>query len=116
MNKEPLRRDVNTTTGNAFGNITDVPNLANLMSDPLGTDVVGGLTITSTINESPSNVEETVGQPPQVQFRADAGEVVEDDAETTVEGLMKRVKALPSWAWLVGAGAVGAGIYARRRM
>jgi len=105
MNNEPLRRDVNTTTGNAFGNITDVPNIANLMADPLGTDVVGGMTITSTVAESPSNVKQTDGQPPQVQFQSE-----------TIEGLMERVKALPSWAWLVGAGAVGAGFIARRRM
>ena len=110
MNNEPLRRDVNTTTGNAFGNITDVPNLANLMADPLGTDVVGGLTAPATMKNSPSNVEETMGQPPQVSFMADG------EKKTAIEGMMERVKALPSWAWLVGAGAVGAGIYARRRM
>jgi len=38
-----------------------------------------------------------------------------DGEKITIESLMTRVKALPSWAWLVGAGAVGAGIYARRR-
>ncbi len=108
MKDSPLSRDVNTTMGNAFGNITDVPNLANLMSDPLGTDVVAGLTAPSTMENSPSNLEETMGQPPQVSFQADG-------VKTTIEDLMDRVKNLPSWAWLLGAGAVGAGFVAFRK-
>ena len=108
MDNEPIRRDLKTMTGNAFGNITDAPNLANLMADPLGTDVVGGLTAPSTMTDSPSNVEETTGQPPQVSFMADGEKI-------TIESLMSRVKALPSWTWLVATGAVGVGYLASRR-
>lgn len=117
MRDSPLSRDINTTIGNSFGNITDVPNLANLMSDPLGTDVVGGLTVPSTMENSPSNLEETMGQPPQVNFQADANNVKTDEIETksTIEDLMDRIKNLPSWTWLVGAGAVGAGFFAFRK-
>ena len=39
----PISRDLYTQTGNSFGNITDNMNLANLMSDPIGTDIVAGL-------------------------------------------------------------------------
>ena len=100
----PITRDLHTQTGNSFGNITDALNLANLMSDPNGTDIVAGLTGPINAQSLPTDSIENMGQPPQVNFNAD---------ELSVEGLMERVKNIPWWGWLVGAGAVvgGATVY-----
>ena len=38
-----------------------------------------------------------------------------DSEKITIESLMSRVKALPSWTWLVATGAVGVGYLASRR-
>jgi len=40
----PIGRDVKTESADPFGNITGNPSMANLMADPLGTELVAGLT------------------------------------------------------------------------
>ena len=120
----PISRDLHTQTGNSFGNITDNMNLANLMSDPLGTDIVAGLTGPTDAQSLPTDSTENMGQPPQVDFNGGDGKsptyTPEDEKpeefdaeELSVEGLMERVKNIPWWGWLVGAGAVvgGATVY-----
>ena len=44
MKSDPIIRDVKTGTDSVFGNIVGNPTPANLMSDPLGTELVAGLT------------------------------------------------------------------------
>ena len=39
-NDSPLGRDVKTETADPFGNITGNPSMANLMADPLGTELL----------------------------------------------------------------------------
>jgi len=120
----PISRDLHTQAGNSFGNITDNLNLANLMSDPLGTDIVAGLTGPTDAQSLPTDSTENMGQPPQVDFNGGDGKSAsytpEDEKpeefgadELSVEGLMERVKNIPWWGWLVGAGAVvgGATVY-----
>tara|TARA_R110002012_G_scaffold112066_1_gene257445 strand:+ start:543 stop:866 length:324 start_codon:yes stop_codon:yes gene_type:complete len=106
MDNNPIKRDLNTTTGNVFGNITDIPNLANLMQDPLGTEIVAGLSGPVSMESLPTDTEQVMGQPPQVNFMADGN---------TMTSLMERIKNLPSWTWLLGAGAVGAGVIAYKK-
>lgn len=118
-------RDLNTTTGNVFGNITDDMNLANLMSDPVGTDIVAGLAGPESAANQPTDSSEVMGQPPQVEFDGGDGkaatytpeeEPTEFQAdELSVEGLMERIKNIPWWGWLVGAGAVVGGVAVSRR-
>ena len=103
MDNNPIKRDLNTSTGNVFGNITDTPNLVNLMADPLGTEIVAGLSGPISMESKPTDTEQVAGQPPQVNFMADTN---------SMSSLMKRVQNLPSWTWLLGAGAVGAGVIA----
>lgn len=116
----PITRDLHTQTGNSFGNITEGLNLANLMSDPHGTDVVAGLSGPASSQSLPTDSTETMGQPPQVDFNGGDGKSAthtpEDDKpeefgaeELSVEGLMEKVKNIPWWGWLVGAGAVVGG-------
>jgi hypothetical protein len=106
MDNNPIKRDLNTTTGNVFGNITDTPNLSNLMADPLGTEIVAGLSGPISMQGLPTDTEQVMGQPPQVEFMADGN---------SMSSLMERVQNLPSWTWLLGAGAVGAGVIAFNR-
>ena len=40
----PIGRDVKAEASDPFGNITGNPTMANLMADPLGTEIVAGLT------------------------------------------------------------------------
>ena len=120
----PISRDLHTKTGNSFGNITDNMNLTNLMSDPLGTDIVAGLTGPTDAQSLPTDSTENMGQPPQVDFNGGDGKsptyTPEDEKsdefnadELSVEGLMEKVKNIPWWGWLVGASAVvgGATVY-----
>ena len=82
-----------------------------LGASPLKSPIfTGGATYSASIltptdaQSLPTDSTEIMGQPPQVEFNAD---------ELSVEGLMERVKNIPWWGWLVGAGAVvgGAKVY-----
>ena len=64
----PIGRDVKTETADPFGNITSNPSMSNLMSDPLGTEIVAGLTGPISAQSLPTDEEDVMGQPPQVNF------------------------------------------------
>jgi len=123
----PIGRDVKTETADPFGNITMNPSMANLMSDPLGTEIVAGLTGPIAAQSLPTDEEDVMGQPPQVNFDGGAGSATpmptpaDDDSPEVrneimdADGLMSifdRAKALVSrnWGWLLaGAGVVVVG-------
>ena len=125
----PIGRDVKTETADPFGNITSNPSMANLMSDPLGTEIVAGLTGPISAQSLPTDTEDVMGQPPQVNFEGggsgadttpdykpsdeDSTEVKNEikDAEMSIGGLMDRIKNLPAWGWLLTAGVGGGLIY-----
>lgn len=121
----PIGRDVKTETVDPFGNISSNPSAANLMADPLGTEIVAGLTGPIMAQSLPTDSEEVMGQPPQVNFDgggggADAGpnpQPSDDDsidvrnAEMSIGGLIDRIKNLPAWGWLLTAGVGGGLIY-----
>ncbi len=121
---KPIGRDVKTETADPFGNITMNPSMANLMSDPLGTEIVAGLTGPISAESLPTDEEDVMGQPPQVNFDGGGGGAdskpdykPSDDDSTEVkneikeaddiQSLMDRVKNLPAWGWLLGVGAIG---------
>ncbi len=128
-NDTPLGRDVKTETADPFGNITGNPSMANLMSDPLGTELVAGLTGPISAQSLPTDTEDVMGQPPQVNFDGGGGGATpmptpsdEDSPEVKeADGLMSifdRAKALASrnWGWLLaGATAVVVGGVMLRR-
>jgi hypothetical protein len=124
-NDSPIGRDVKTETADPFGNITMNPSMANLMSDPLGTELVAGLTGPISAESLPTDTEDVMGQPPQVNFEgggsgADAAptHTPSDDDSTEVKNEIKdaegdssifdRAKALAqqNWKWLVPTGVV----------
>jgi hypothetical protein len=122
---KPIGRDVKTESADPFGNITMNPSMANLMADPLGTELVAGLTGPITSQSLPTDTEDVMGQPPQVNFDGGGGGVDatpdytpadEDSAEVTNEikeaewydSMMSRVKAL-NWAW-IGTAVVVSGV------
>ncbi len=131
----PLGRDVKTETADPFGNITGNPSMANLMADPLGTELVAGLTGPISAQSLPTDEEDVMGQPPQVNFDGGGGGATpnhtpSDDDSTEVKNEIKdaegdssiyeRAKALVSrnWKWLVpvvGVGVVGGVMYNRRK-
>ena len=130
----PIGRDVKTETADPFGNITMNPSMANLMSDPLGTEIVAGLTGPIAAQSLPTDEEDVMGQPPQVNFDGGAGSATpmptpaDDDSPEVrneimdADGLMSifdRAKALVSrnWGWLLaGAGvAVVGGVMLKRK-
>ena len=132
----PIGRDVKTETADPFGNISSNPSAANLMSDPLGTEIVAGLTGPISAQSLPTDVEDVMGQPPQVNFDgggggadADPNFKPSDDDSTEVKNEIKdaegsdiyeRAKALVSrnWKWLVpigGVAIVGGVMYSRRK-
>jgi len=119
----PIGRDVKTETADPFGNITMNPSMANLMSDPLGTELVAGLTGPISAESLPSDTEDVMGQPPQVNFDGGGGGATpnhtpSDDDSTEVKNEIKdaegdssifdRAKALAqkNWKWLVPTGVV----------
>ena len=121
---KPIGRDVKTETADPFGNITMNPSMANLMADPLGTELVAGLTGPISAQSLPTDEEDVMGQPPQVNFDGGGGGAdskpdykPSDDDSTEVkneikeaddiQSLMDRVKNLPAWGWLLGVGAIG---------
>ena len=131
----PIGRDVKTETSDPFGNITMNPSMANLMADPLGTELVAGLTGPISAQSLPTDEEDVMGQPPQVNFDGGGGGATpnhtpSDDDSTEVKNEIKdaegdssiyeRAKALVSrnWKWLVpvvGVGVVGGVMYNRRK-
>ena len=72
-NDSPIGRDVKTESADPFGNITGNPSMANLMSDPLGTEIVAGLTGPISALSLPTDEEDVMGQPPQVNFEGGGG-------------------------------------------
>ena len=125
----PIGRDVKTESADPFGNITGNPSMANLMADPLGTEIVAGLTGPISAQSLPTDEEDVMGQPPQVNFDGGGGgaeskpdykpsdedstEVKNEikEAEMSIRGLMERIKNLPAWGWLLTAGVGGGLIY-----
>ncbi len=123
----PIGRDVKTESADPFGNITSNPSMANLMADPLGTELVAGLTGPISAESLPTDEEDVMGQPPQVNFTSGSGGSTpmptpadEDSPEVKNEikdaegdaSIFERAKALVSrnWIWLfAGAGAVVVG-------
>jgi len=121
----PIGRDVKTETADPFGNITMNPSMANLMADPLGTELIAGLTGPISAESLPSDTENVMGQPPQVNFDGGGGgadsapnhtpsdddstevknEIMEADSELNI---FERAKALVArnWKWL-GLASVG---------
>ena len=126
---KPIGRDVKTESADPFGNITSNPSMANLMADPLGTEIVAGLTGPISAESLPSDTENVMGQPPQVNFDGGGGGAdsapdykPSDDDSTEVKNEIKdaegdgsiyeRAKALVSrnWKWVFsGASAVVVG-------
>ncbi len=123
-NDSPIGRDVKTESADPFGNITGNPSMANLMADPLGTEIVAGLTGPISAQSLPTDEEDVMGQPPQVNFDGGGGGAdsapnfkPSDDDSTEVKNEIKeaedgnifeRAKALVSrnWKWLVPTGVV----------
>ena len=124
----PIGRDVKAEATDPFGNITGNPTMANLMADPLGTEIVAGLTGPMSAQNLPTDEEDVMGQPPQVNFTSGSGgatpmptpadddspEVRNEimDAESGIMSIFDRAKALVSknWGWLLaGAGVVVVG-------
>jgi hypothetical protein len=122
----PIGRDVKTESADPFGNITGNPSMANLMADPLGTELVAGLTGPISAQSLPTDEEDVMGQPPQVNFDGGGGGATpnhtpSDDDSTEVKNEIKdaegdssiyeRAKALVArnWKWLgiAGVGVVG---------
>jgi hypothetical protein len=120
-------RDVKTGTDSVFGNIVGNPTPANLMSDPLGTDLVAGLTGPTMAQSLPTDSTEVMGQPPQVEFTGGDGNAASytptDEDSSEVKGaegdgsIYERAKALVSrnWKWLVGSGVVIGGVLYLRK-
>ena len=119
----PIGRDIKTETADPFGNISMNPSMANLMSDPLGTEIVAGLTGPISAESLPTDTEDVMGQPPQVNFDGGGGGATpnhtpSDDDSTEVKNEIKdaegdssifdRAKALAqkNWKWLVPTGVV----------
>jgi len=120
-NDSPIGRDVKTESADPFGNITGNPSMANLMSDPLGTEIVAGLTGPISAQSLPTDEEDVMGQPPQVNFDGGGGGATpmpkpSDDDSTEVKNeimeadsnsnIFERAKALVArnWKWLGIAG------------
>jgi hypothetical protein len=132
---KPIGRDVKTETADPFGNITMNPSMANLMADPLGTELVAGLTGPISAQSLPTDEEDVMGQPPQVNFDGggggdDANYKPSDEDSTEVKNEIKeaegdasifeRAKALVSrnWGWVFAGASVavvgGVMLYRRR--
>ena len=128
MKSNPIIRDVKTGTDSVFGNIVGNPTPANLMSDPLGTELVAGLTGPTMAQSLPTDSTEVMGQPPQVDFTGGDGNAAsyspadEDSSEvkgadTDMDSIMKSLKSVLSknWKWLVGSGVVIGGVLYLRK-
>ena len=117
----PIGRDLKTETGNVFGNIGNSPNAENLMADPLGTEIVAGLTGPMMAQSLPTDTEDVMGHPPHVNVDGGgwgAGSAPnykpsDDDSEEVKsaegdENIYERAKALVSrnWKWLLPTGVV----------
>jgi len=128
MKSNPIIRDVKTGTDSVFGNIVGNPTPANLMSDPLGTELVAGLTGPTMAQSLPTDSTEVMGQPPQVDFTGGDGNAAsytpadEDSSEVKgadndMDSIMKSLKSVLSknWKWLVGSGVVIGGVLYLRK-
>ena len=128
MKSDPVMRDVKTGTDSVFGNIIGNPTPANLMSDPLGTELVAGLTGPTMAQSLPTDSTEVMGQPPQVDFTGGDGNAAsyspadEDSSEvkgadTDMDSIMKSLKSVLSknWKWLFGSGVVISGVLYLRK-
>ena len=128
MKSDPIIRDVKTGTDSVFGNIVGNPTPANLMSDPLGTELVAGLTGPTMAQSLPTDSTEVMGQPPQVDFTGGDGNAAsyspadEDSSEvkgadTDMDSIMKSLKSVLSknWKWLFGSGVVISGVLYLRK-
>jgi hypothetical protein len=128
MKSDPVMRDVKTGTDSVFGNIIGNPTPANLMSDPLGTELVAGLTGPISAQSLPTDSTEVMGQPPQVDFTGGDGNAAsyspadEDSSEvkgadTDMDSIMKSLKSVLSknWKWLFGSGVVISGVLYLRK-
>jgi hypothetical protein len=127
MKSDPIIRDVKTGTDSVFGNIVGNPTPANLMSDPLGTELVAGLTGPTMAQSLPTDSTEVMGQPPQVDFTGGDGNAASytpsDEDSSEVKGaegdssIYERSKALVSrnWKWLVGGSVVIGGVLYLRK-
>jgi len=128
MKSNPIIRDVKTGTDSVFGNIVGNPTPANLMSDPLGTELVAGLTGPTMAQSLPTDSTEVMGQPPQVDFTGGDGNAAsyspadEDSSEvkgadTDMDSIMKSLKSVLSknWKWLFGSGVVISGVLYLRK-
>ena len=113
----PIGRDVKAEASDPFGNITGNPTMANLMADPLGTEIVAGLTGPMSAQSLPTDTEDVMGQPPQVNFDGGAGSATpmptpaDDDSPEVrneimeaewFDSMMSRIKSL-NWKWITGA-------------
>ena len=128
MKSNPIIRDVKTGTDSVFGDIVGNPTPANLMSDPLGTELVAGLTGPTMAQSLPTDSTEVMGQPPQVDFTGGDGNAAsytpadEDSSEVKgadndMDSIMKSLKSVLSknWKWLVGSGVVIGGVLYLRK-
>ena len=120
----PIGRDVKSESSDPFGNITGNPSMANLMADPLGTEIVAGLTGPISAQSLPTDEEDVMGQPPQVNFTSGSGgatpnptpadddspEVQNEimDAEGGVMSIFDRAQALVArnWKWVFASAGV----------
>ncbi len=117
----PIGRDIKTETADPFGNISMNPSMANLMSDPLGTELVAGLTGPISAQSLPTDEENVMGQPPQVNFDGGGGGATpnptpaDDDSPEVRNEIMEaewfdtmknRIKSL-NWKCMMGAVVVG---------
>jgi len=97
------------------------------MSDPLGTELVAGLTGPTMAQSLPTDSTEVMGQPPQVDFTGGDGNAASytpsDEDSSEVKGaegdssIYERSKALVSrnWKWLVGGSVVIGGVLYLRK-
>ena len=94
----PIGRDVKTETSDPFGNITSNPSMANLMADPLGTELVAGLTGPISAQSLPTDEEDVMGQPPQVNFDGGGGGATDGPSTlgTTLDGTFDAEPASPA--------------------
>ena len=119
----PIGRDVKSESADPFGNITMNPNMANLMADPLGTEIVAGLTGPISAQSLPTDEENVMGQPPQVNFDGGGGgstpmPTPSDDDSPEVQNeikdaewydsMMSRIQGL-NWKW-IGTAVVISGV------
>ena len=127
----PIGRDVKAESSDPFGNITGNPTMANLMADPLGTEIVAGLTGPITSQSLPTDEEDVMGQPPQVNFTSGSGgatptptpadddspevrnEIMDAEGKPSsqwFDSMKARIQSL-NWKWITGAVVVSGVVF-----